>query len=332
MKKIIYNDDQLSEEEITEEVIRCKALIIKDNKLLILNSNSVFHLPGGHLEKGEKLKECLIRELREETGMEFNYSDFESPFFKVEYLNRDYPEKGVNRKNTIYYYKVETDKDINLDNTNYTEDEKKGNTKLEYIDLYNSIDIIKSNIKNNPMNETIAPDMISAINEYLYGEKEEIELFNKDGNTIGKIIKRGGPKYDLLDNEYIGISIIFIENMKGEFLIQKASREKDNKNSSTGGHIDRGESPIECIIRETKEEIGLDIKKEELKEFKSIIQDYKLIYPFYLKKDIDINKLVLQKDEVDYVKFMSKKELEELIDNNNFSKTHSFVYNEVIRS
>ena len=162
-------------------------------------------------------------------------------------------------------------------------------------------------------------------------EYEELDLYDKNGNTVGITIHRKMPPVKL-NNEYIGLSVIFIENSKGDLKKKKTSKEKKSKNSSTGGHIDRGESPIECIIRETKEEIGLDIKKEELKEFKSIIQDYKLIYPFYLKKDIDINKLVLQKDEVDYVKFMSKKELEELIDNNNFSKTHSFVYNEVIRS
>ena len=159
----------------------------------------------------------------------------------------------------------------------------------------------------------------------------EINIYDRGGNPTGKTLYRGGPLVKLDDNEYIGICVIFIENNKGEFLIQKTSKQKLSKNSSTGGHIDIGESPIDCILRETKEEIGLDIKKEELTCYDSIVIRYQLIYPFYIKKNIDINNLTLQKEEVECVKYISKNELEKLIDSGKFSVTHSFVYNEVIR-
>ncbi len=49
-----------------------RALIIKDGKILLSyeTNTGVYMSPGGGLEEGETLEECVIRELREETGYE----------------------------------------------------------------------------------------------------------------------------------------------------------------------------------------------------------------------------------------------------------------------
>lgn len=331
MKKIIHNNDNLREEEINDEVVRTKALIIKDNKILIANENNVFHFPGGHVEDNERLKDCLIREIKEETGILFEEYDFDTPFMKVEFLNRDYPKKGINRKNSIYYYAINTDKDIDLDKVKYTENEKSNNFKIELFDLKEATKIIEDNIKNDPKNEVIAPDMIDAINEFLYGTSEEYDIYDINGNPTGKTFRRGGPKVELSCGEYIGICIIFIENSKGEFIIQKTSQEKNSKFTSTGGHIDRGELPIDTIIRETKEEIGLDVNKDELVFLDKIVFLNRLIYTYYLKKDIDLADLTLQTDEVESINYMTRQEIENLIDNKNFSPSHGYVYNKLLK-
>lgn len=331
MKKIIHNNDNLREEDINEEVVRTKVLLIKDNKILIANENNVFHFPGGHQEENETLEECLIREVKEETGIVLEHSEVTVPFMKVEFLNRDYPTKGINRKNSIYYYAIGTNKDIDLSKTKYTDSEKSNNFKIEKFDLEDAVNIIKDNIKNNPKNEVIAPDMIEAINEYLYGDKEELDIYDIDGNPTGKTFKRGVPVTTFNEGEYVGLAVIFIENSKGEFLIQKASKEKNNKTSSTGGHMDRGELPIDTIIRETKEEIGLDVDIDELVFLGKVTFNNRLVFVYYLKKDVNINDLVLQKDEVDKVIYMSKEELENRIDNEKFSYTHGYVYNKLLR-
>ncbi|HUC89083.1 MAG TPA: NUDIX domain-containing protein [Candidatus Paceibacterota bacterium] len=52
--------------------IRARAIIIHDGKLLIvkLRKNDDFYcLPGGHLEYGESIKECMNREIIEELGI-----------------------------------------------------------------------------------------------------------------------------------------------------------------------------------------------------------------------------------------------------------------------
>ena len=70
MKKIIHNNDNLSENDITETVTRIKALLINGDDIMIGYSDNVYHFPGGHLEEGEKFSECLKREIMEECGIE----------------------------------------------------------------------------------------------------------------------------------------------------------------------------------------------------------------------------------------------------------------------
>ena len=58
--------------EIKEFVIRCRAIIVYDGKLLVVKhseNDKHFALPGGRLELGEDIKDCMGRELVEELGI-----------------------------------------------------------------------------------------------------------------------------------------------------------------------------------------------------------------------------------------------------------------------
>ena len=47
-----------------------KSLITSNNKFLVLvKQNGQLDLPGGRVEQGEKLRESLLREIQEETGL-----------------------------------------------------------------------------------------------------------------------------------------------------------------------------------------------------------------------------------------------------------------------
>lgn len=168
MKETIYNYDYLNNVDITEVVIRTKALIINNKNILLGNEDNIYQFPGGHLEDNETFEECLKREVLEETGIEIVDSEIKRPFMKVTYLNKDWPEIGKNRKSEIYYYLIETNKNPDMSKVKYTEHEKQGNFKIESIPLSESIDIIENNISKNKKNKAIAPDMIMAITEYLH--------------------------------------------------------------------------------------------------------------------------------------------------------------------
>ena len=102
MKETIYNYDYLNEEDITEVSVRVKALIINSNKEILLGKSDIsYQFPGGHLEDNESLIEELKREVLEETGIELSNEEIDRPFYKVTYLKKDYPIKGVNRKSEI---------------------------------------------------------------------------------------------------------------------------------------------------------------------------------------------------------------------------------------
>ena len=167
MKEVIYNYDLLNENDITEVIIRIKVLLINNGNILLGNSDNIYQFPGGHLEENETFNDCLKREVMEETGIEILDEEIKKPFMKISYMNKDYPTKGINRKSEIYYYAIETNKVPNLEKTDYTENEKEGNFKLESIPLNAVINMLKDNIPNNEKNKVITPDMIMAIEEYL---------------------------------------------------------------------------------------------------------------------------------------------------------------------
>jgi len=74
------------------------ALIFRGGKLLITQRHTGAHLgglwefPGGKRESGETFQDCLLREIREELGVEIYVVELFEEIF------HDYPEKSVHLK------------------------------------------------------------------------------------------------------------------------------------------------------------------------------------------------------------------------------------------
>lgn len=108
----------------------------------------------------------------------------------------------------------------------------------------------------------------------------------------------------------------WIMNKKGEVLIQKRAltkRRTPGKWSKTGGQVDKGESVGEAIFREVKEELGIEIPKEQIKvvNIKKNEINRHFSYNYIFVVDYKIEEYTIQKEEVDEVKYVSIEEIEE---------------------
>ena len=153
---------------------------------------------------------------------------------------------------------------------------------------------------------------------------ELLDLYDDNGNKLNKIVQRGQK----FEQGKIMLSIVFIKNSDNNFLIQMTSKEKGSKYGFTGGHVVHNETPLECITREIREELGLVINDSDLK-FIAIEKHLKkscLFNLYELNKDIDIDTLILQKEEVEKVLWLNKDEVLKLIENNMFIESHAFLF------
>ncbi len=159
---------------------------------------------------------------------------------------------------------------------------------------------------------------------------ELLEIYNDQGKPTGKTVVRGDKNLKLEDNEHIAVGVVFIENSNHEFLIQKTSKEKGGYYSSTGGHITKGETPLSSILREIEEELGITVTKDEIKSLDFINNGIPIMFLFYMQKDINIDDIKVQKEEVDYVEYKSIDEIEKLINNNEMLKSHGMLFKEIL--
>lgn len=169
MQKIIINQNNLSETDITEIVKRVKILLINsNNEILLAYSHHNYQFPGGHVEDDESLLQTVKREMLEETGIDLATIDTE-PFACTMGYYKDWPEKGKNRKTEIYYYEIKTDEKPNLDNTSYSEHEKDGNFELRYIPLDTVEDELRRNVEIYPDAFGITKEMLMLFTLYKSG-------------------------------------------------------------------------------------------------------------------------------------------------------------------
>lgn len=151
------------------------------------------------------------------------------------------------------------------------------------------------------------------------------DLYTASGEKTGKIIE----KHDTIPfNHFIKIVMVFIENSKGELLLQQ--RAKGEKWATTGGHPKANQNSIQGMCEELQEELGLTIHPSELTFFHSKIKDQSFVDLFYLKKDIDISSLTFQKEEVLDAKWSTTSEIGQMILDGTFFKYHIDEYHQFL--
>lgn len=151
---------------------------------------------------------------------------------------------------------------------------------------------------------------------------EKHELVDINGNKTGKIlthIEARNPN-NVPKGYYISVVGVVIINEDNEILLQKRSRFKranPSKWGICGGKVDLNESTLEAGIRETFEEIGIQLKKEDLKFLSMDTNEKTHFTVYYIRKNVNINECKLQEEELEEVKYYKIEQLEDL-DNEGF--------------
>ena len=146
---------------------------------------------------------------------------------------------------------------------------------------------------------------------------EKFELVDKNGNKTGKVITYLETyNSNNIPNEcYLPVVGVVIVNSKHAILLQKRSMLKNSnpgKWGICGGKINLGETPIDAAVRETLEEIGINIERSKLKEIRKAANGKGYFTIFYIKQDLDIKECRLKKDEVEAIRYFRVEELERL--------------------
>ena len=148
---------------------------------------------------------------------------------------------------------------------------------------------------------------------------EIIDLYNVDRVPTGKTAKRGNP---LEEGTYRMVVHVCIFNSKGEMLIQKRAddivRWPSYWDISVGGGARAGDTSRQAAERETAEEIGLSIDFSDRRpvitvNFSDGFDDF-----YTIEKDISLEDLNLQTEEVTDAKWATQKEIEDMIDDGSF--------------
>lgn len=159
---------------------------------------------------------------------------------------------------------------------------------------------------------------------------EILDLYDDNFNRLDETLVRGNV---IPQDKNIMLSVVFIKNSKGDYLIQKTSKEKGSKYSTTGGHVIHNEDGITTIIRELEEELGLNKEDKDLKHIVTFKYPTKncIFNVYLLEEDIDVKSLQLQKEEVDTVDYLSINNIEKIIMDGNFLESHAYIFNNYIK-
>ena len=163
------------------------------------------------------------------------------------------------------------------------------------------------------------------------------DIYDINKNKTGRTAERGVYKFE--KGEYHIVVTGIIINSKNEILISKRAPHKRHGLlwELSSGSILAGETSLEGVLRELKEELGIDFTKEEAIFFKEIrrdrlLPDFKELWLF--KKDIELTELTFPDGEaidakwVTIQEFMSMYEKEEIVPSVNFSIED---YNEALK-
>jgi len=149
MNSITINEHNLCIYDIRDFSSKVRGILVKDNKILVANYGGVYLLPGGSIEKNESKEEAIIRELKEETGINYRDIDLENIFTLV-YYQKDYPRRRNDRINRLLvtHYFIGEYQGVDNKHFNRSEKEIRDGFSLKMININEISNLIKEQSDN----------------------------------------------------------------------------------------------------------------------------------------------------------------------------------------
>ena len=138
------------------------------------------------------------------------------------------------------------------------------------------------------------------------------DIYDINRCLTGRTHVRGTP---WKKGEYGLVVCVWVYDGKGKVLLTRRAPEKSGAGSweNSGGAAQAGESSLEAIVRELREETGIEAKPEEF-ELLCTNRDKICHYDFYcLHRELPIEEVRLQPGETDDVKWATFEQVHQMI-------------------
>ena len=157
-----------------------------------------------------------------------------------------------------------------------------------------------------------------------------LDVLDEHGDYTGRVEARDVCHKEGLWHRAV---VLFLVNSKNEVLLQKRSASKklwpNMWDVTAGGHVLAGEFGFEAAIREMKEELGIEVNQSEIlflegvvtSNCKGEIQNNHFNEYFVCQKEVEIENIKIQEEEVAEVRWFSKEEILEKVANKNNEMT-----------
>ncbi|MEG2289257.1 MAG: GNAT family N-acetyltransferase [Clostridium sp.] len=145
------------------------------------------------------------------------------------------------------------------------------------------------------------------------------DVYDKYREATGRTHERGNK---MTDGDYHMVVHIWIINDRGEFLIQKRQPWKigwpNMWDCATAGSAQQGDNSTMAVIREVKEELGLDINPRKLEPLFTVKFANGFDDIWIIRDNINIEDLKLQYEEVADARWATESEIREMIASGEF--------------
>ncbi|MBQ8952791.1 MAG: NUDIX domain-containing protein [Clostridia bacterium] len=152
------------------------------------------------------------------------------------------------------------------------------------------------------------------------------DVYTRGGVPTGEIREKHAPDQP---GDYFLHAIDILRCRDGRYILQQRSlkaRHYPGVWDVTGGGVNSGETPLEAGIREAKEELGLTLHPEDMREIHKYYADWDdgsglILYVFGCQVDLPEGGLTLAEKEVNDVRLVS---FDEFYENVMFNKDEAF--------